>query len=642
MPSFFPVPTRPVLAPANETALKAIPSALLLASTIAVLADSGDLARYFPTSTDAPSPGVVWKPDDKTLVQQGRWKLYASATGGVIGGGASSPDFADPVIHVNSGGAVPSTGLYGISVDFTLGANRRGIFWDAASAHWAAAEDTLGDDTTISSYLDFRAKDVLAESFTTSAGGTASSGAIRLAQNDEMKSRIGASTYRMLAALSGPKVALGDTTLSQLTADAAALVQITSQLAVQVRAGSTYSLMTETGGSTLVSANPTSGTFDVLGRSRVYNGASLFFDMNAASAAAQLNGKIDIYDSTGTTLFFEFDPGSATSVLTIRKSGIGTTKTIADDLGNTTVSGTQVSPQRNQHAFHSGGTRLNVGEQVEPQSASRVIKRWVTGTGTTAPATTAFFFDSSDPNYGASIQCGTHVATNGGNGFRLANNGGGVKEDGSQNAIFQSAAAGSFWSATSSTSTSNSGPRFQFTADAGTPSNGYLARFGYGSGSFTTSVLDLYYNGRLGLANVDPTAAGQIGMNTTTGRTRVFTTSSGAAAAARSVATQDEVLFAHVATAVDVTAALGQFIEVDTSASVTVTLPAIPSGVSERSSDICVVDSKGNAVANNVRIVPDGSNTIKGTNLLLIASAYGGVRLKHNGQTGANGQWFVL
>lgn len=632
MSAFLQNPARPLLSVDDSTALRSEPSTLLTSASVAIFLGAGSnflkLARFVPDSTDSDDGSSTWKPGDIDTGDPGRWKVLGGESGAhtyvkrksdgtIDGASGSSPDFSDHVLHVNTGGATPSTGLYGLSVNITLGANRRGIFYDPANSTFAVAEDTLGDDTTIAGYYPLRVSAMRATSFENAAGGTASSGLIRLASGDEMKARISATTYRLVAALSGPVLAFGDSAATTLTLDAAGTIKMTVASGNFDFRGGAYTWKSADALTTFVDASVSGGTFKIYAHLTTYDGSG--------------NAVLDADGTTGTT--------AVTGVLTVTKNGIGTTKTRGITLANNTISGSQVSPQFGLTAFHSGGTQHNFGAQLEPQSASRSKFVAYYGTTSAVPSSTFLTLDTSDPNYGIAIIGSTFVTT--GNGYRLLLNGGGVKENGSGRALFQSAASGEPWEALASTSTSNSGARFQLTADAGTPSNGYLLRVGYGSGSFSTSKFDLYYDGRIGLATVDPTAAGLFGM-ASTGRLRVYATSSGATAAARSVALQDEVLFSHVATGADVTAVLGQLIEVDTSNSVTVTLPAIPSGVSERSSDICVVDAKGNGVANNVRIVPNGSNTIKGTNLLLIASAYGGVRLKHNGQTGANGQWFVL
>ena len=138
------------------------------------------------------------------------------------------------------------------------------------------------------------------------------------------------------------------------------------------------------------------------------------------------------------------------------------------------------------------------------------------------------------------------------------------------------------------------------------------------------------------------TALGQVGMNTTTGRALVWCGSSGATAASQSVAVQADVVFTHQSIAADTSVAIGAFGEVDTSAARAITLPAIPSGVSERTVDIWILDVTGSAGSNNITINVTGANTIRGASSYVVNTAYGGVGLKHNGQTGSNGKWHIV
>lgn len=119
---------------------------------------------------------------------------------------------------------------------------------------------------------------------------------------------------------------------------------------------------------------------------------------------------------------------------------LGTTKTVGIAAVNTTASGTQVSPQIGGSAAHSGGTVHSYGLQLEPQSAARAILRLCYGTGAypaNAPSSTGLYLDTSDGTFGLSLHCGTFVSSNG-NGFRMALNGGGMKENGSGRLNFSS------------------------------------------------------------------------------------------------------------------------------------------------------------------------------------------------------------
>ena len=291
---------------------------------------------------------------------------------------------------------------------------------------------------------------------------------------------------------------------------------------------------------------------------------------------------------------------NTTEAVTVTKSGIGTTKTLGVGLINATASGSQVSPMLVGSAKHSGGTQHSYGGQCEPQSASRMIWRECYGTGdpaATPPANTARLFDTSDPNFGASTQCSTFVALSGGNGFRLANNGGGVKEDGSGRPKFQNATAGEPWEGLSSTSTGNTGARFQFTCDAGTPTAGWACRFGYGPGSYSTTLFGVSCAtatmGRVYINGIP------IGWNLVT------------------LATNGAV-------------AIGDRVLVE-GGGITVTLPVVPSVVSTRDIDITILESLGSALGSPITVAAAAGDLINGAASVLIGVANGAMQLCHDG-----------
>lgn len=228
MSSYFKAPARPVLACADFAELRAEPSSLLRTGQFATVAGDPDLFRYDEAETAADDGVEFFRPDDVDSGDPGRWVRFPV--------GASVADFSAHALHVNVGGASPTVGLYGLSVTFTLGANRRGLFWDAANASWAAAQDTLGDDAVISSYLPFRASVLTGEAFS-AVSGPAASGLLRLAENDEVKARVGATTYRVVAALTGPTLAFGSDLAATVTIDAETTARVSSRLgSVKLRA----------------------------------------------------------------------------------------------------------------------------------------------------------------------------------------------------------------------------------------------------------------------------------------------------------------------------------------------------------------------------------------------------------------------
>lgn len=144
-------------------------------------------------------------------------------------------------------------------------------------------------------------------------------------------------------------------------------------------------------GSGAVSVASTGGATSVTA-----GGGALTLDASAAVNLATSSGTaVNIGHGTIQT--------TITGTVYVMLSGIGTTKTRAFTIGNDTVSGSQVSGQLGFYAFHSGGTRLNAGIQLEPQSASRALMVLYYGTGTGVPANTGTYFDNLDPDFGSGV-----------------------------------------------------------------------------------------------------------------------------------------------------------------------------------------------------------------------------------------------
>jgi len=123
-----------------------------------------------------------------------------------------------------------------------------------------------------------------------------------------------------------------------------------------------------------------------------------------------------------------------TRFVTVTKSGIGNTPTRAVTIINATNSGTQWGAQYGWSAI-AGGTQINAALQFEPQSSSRLIVRFVHGTGSGVPSSSGPYWDLIDPNFGNGLGAGTFWITSAGNGFRFNNssNRGGFDQDGSNN-----------------------------------------------------------------------------------------------------------------------------------------------------------------------------------------------------------------
>ncbi len=302
---------------------------------------------------------------------------------------------------------------------------------------------------------------------------------------------------------------------------------------------------------------------------------------------------------------------------TVQLDAIGTAETTAARISNETAaaSGLQQRPgywERRGYGWKTGGggasVMVEVGDQLRPtQGNANPTAQWYMGyriPGGSGAWSTFGFFNNSDNSYGVVLQMQTFVAT--GSGYRLLLNGGGVKENGGGRALFQSAAAGEPWEALSSTSTGNTGARYQFTCDAGTPTAGTFFRVGYGSGSFSTEVFSI---------SSATATRGRVSIN---GIPIGWVLRSG----------------------VSITAAIGDRINGSTTTgAVAITLPAVPSTVSTRDADIIVKDADGNALINNITITPDAGDTIDGAASLVIAINKASVTLCHDGD-GTN--WRVV
>jgi hypothetical protein len=106
--------------------------------------------------------------------------------------------------------------------------------------------------------------------------------------------------------------------------------------------------------------------------------------------------------------------------LVVTKNALGTTNTRAITATNTTVSGSQVSPLIGGTVFHSGGTQQNWGIQRETQSSSsRSLVRYLHGTGSGAPTSTQFYFDSEDNNLPVGLFANSYAVFEGGGGYRF-------------------------------------------------------------------------------------------------------------------------------------------------------------------------------------------------------------------------------
>ena len=184
-----------------------------------------------------------------------------------------------------------------------------------------------------------------------------------------------------------------------------------------------------------------------------------------------------------------------------------------------------------------------------------------------------------------------------GTGYRLVLNGGGVKEDGSGRLLVQSAVAGEPWEGTSSTSTGNTGARFQFTCDAGTPTAGRAMRLGYGPGSFSTEI---------------------------------FGVSCATATMGRVYVNGIPIGWNAVTINANATVAIGDKVLVQGGA-ITITLPAVPSVVSTRDVDIVILEVNGGVLGTPITVTAAAGDLINGAATAIIGVGFGAMSLSHDG-----------
>jgi hypothetical protein len=308
----------------------------------------------------------------------------------------------------------------------------------------------------------------------------------------------------------------------------------------------------------------------------------------AKFTGANVVGDSSITDASGTV--------NTTSVVTVTKSGIGTTKTAGLYSINATASGSQVSAQIGGSAKHSGGTQHNFGWQCEPQSAGRAIWRLCYGTGdpvSSPPASTGSYVDTSDSSYGLSMWCNAFVST-GGTGFRCSAGGGGVKENGGTGQInFYGASTSIGTLLESALAVGDSDPCWDFYASAGTRTAGNFAQIRDGGGT-------------------------------------VFAVSSATATRGRVSINGIPIGWTIVTTNVNATVAIGDRVHVQ-GGGITITLPAVPSVVSTRDHDIIIMEVNGAALGSPITINAAAGDLINGASSATINVPNGAMTLCHDG-----------
>lgn len=398
MSAYFKARAMPLLLVGSSAELKAEPSAALPLGMLARFhtADSGvvagTMARYDPAENASGDDATVWTPDDAGAT--GRWVIAAAEdtsgtlvlrkADGTIDGAGGLPDFSQPVLHVNVGGSVPAIGLFGISVDFGVGADRRGLFWDAVNATFAAARDTAGNDSTISSYLPLRVAALKVASVENAAGGTASTGLLRMAVADEIRARIG-SQYRVAAALAGPVVAFGDSAVATTTVDADTLVQATSRTgSIALRAATTLDVLDNGGSNQALQVDLAAGkvlvkgTLDVLAAGVLTLGGTNATSISASSLRiTSLAAPVSGTDAATKAYVDAYLQGlavkpsvRAATTANITLSGAQTVDGVALVAGNRALVKNQSTASQNGHYLVASGAWTRVAELAAGSSAA--------------------------------------------------------------------------------------------------------------------------------------------------------------------------------------------------------------------------------------------------------------------------------
>lgn len=412
MSAYLSSPARPLLLVADTVEIQGTDPAQLKSGQCALFTAAGanyrKLASWDPLSTDAHDGTTVWRPTAIAVGDPGRFVVlgtsdstpntYALRDGSGNIAGAGGSDFSARVAHVNwatgANDAVPTL-MCGLSVDRGASSGveraRSGIFWVESASEMVLAQDTAGDDTTISGYLPLRAAGLRAPS------GEASAGFVRMSQGDEIRSKLGGTSYRLLAGLSGPVVALGDSAVASTTVDAANAVTITSQSAgVGVRAATAFTVKDQTGTTTLLDASVSGSYARVYGRLTAYNGGTAILDVVVGSNLVKAAGRFQVLDATGATLLLDADTGVSPTTIAVYglldevRAGIAATATAGTQRRNTTASTVGVPIQYAPSDVDEGRVRVSGADRamrfrrtLKPRTSGAldVIYEYDTGSG---------------------------------------------------------------------------------------------------------------------------------------------------------------------------------------------------------------------------------------------------------------------
>lgn len=316
MSAYFKAVARPVLSVLDAAELRAEPSVLLRDGMIAVFESPGlfrVLAEYSEGSTVADDGVTVWKPDDIAALDPGRWEIFGGESAGPhtyvkrkVDGSIDglTADFSNPVVRVNfdvgANDPVPAV-LCGLSVDRgAVGGverDRAALLWDEPGAKWHMAFSSTDDTVLTSTYISLVGGGFYARNF-------GSSGFVRMAENDAVTALIGANTRNLIKGTAGDVLILGDPAFGSSLLESDGDVLIRSNSAdIELRTRE-FQLFDAAGVNQLVSANPTSDFFRVIGDLQVYDGGTSLLNVDASAREFQFDN--------GATPFLR---GFATSAL---------------------------------------------------------------------------------------------------------------------------------------------------------------------------------------------------------------------------------------------------------------------------------------------------------------------------------------
>jgi hypothetical protein len=295
---------RPVLNVEDAADLRTEPSANLRRGMLAIFASPGlfnVLARWDVVSTQADDGTTCWKPNDLGALDPGRWLVFGGESAGPhtyvkrkVDGSIDglTADFSNEFVRVNydvgPDDPVPAA-LCGLSVDRGAIAgverDRAAVVWDEAAQAWNFAFTTADDTALAGTHLP-----LVASLFATAGGFSATSGVLRVRQDEALTALVGAATYELVKGTAAGVATFGDVAIAQALLHADGDVQVRSVNGdVELRARE-LQLFDAAGANQLVSAVPASDYVRILGNLQVYNGASPILFTDIATAMLGLLG----------------------------------------------------------------------------------------------------------------------------------------------------------------------------------------------------------------------------------------------------------------------------------------------------------------------------------------------------------------